>query len=49
MDDPLFVNTLKQRVVEVDYRAGDQLRADLWKEYKSHAEMLARLGMTKKK
>jgi tripartite-type tricarboxylate transporter receptor subunit TctC len=31
MEDPLFVNTLKQRVVDADYRAGDQLRADLWK------------------
>jgi mRNA interferase RelE/StbE len=31
------------------YRAGDQLRADLWKEYKYHTEILTRLGMIKKK
>ena len=49
MEDPQFVNTIKQRVIDVDYRAGDQLRADLWKEYKSHGEILARLGMIKKK
>lgn len=49
MDDPQFVNTIKQRVIDIDYRAGDQLRADLWKEYKAHTEMLTRLGMIKKK
>jgi tripartite-type tricarboxylate transporter receptor subunit TctC len=49
MDDPQFVNTIKQRVIDIDYRAGDQLRADLWKEYRSHAEVLTRLGMIKKK
>ena len=49
MDEPQFVNTIKQRVIDIDYRAGDQLRADLWKEYKSHTEVLTRLGMIKKK
>jgi tripartite-type tricarboxylate transporter receptor subunit TctC len=49
MDEPVFVNTIKQRVIDIDYRAGDQLRADLWKEYKYHTEVLARLGMIKKK
>jgi tripartite-type tricarboxylate transporter receptor subunit TctC len=49
MDDPVFVNTIKQRVIDIDYRAGDQLRADLWKEYKYHTEVLTRLGMIKKK
>ena len=49
MDDPQFVNTIKQRVIDIDYRAGDQLRADLWKEYRSHTEVLTRLGMIKKK
>jgi tripartite-type tricarboxylate transporter receptor subunit TctC len=49
MEDPQFVNTIKQRVIDIDYRAGDQLRADLWKEYRSHGEVLARLGMIKKK
>jgi len=49
MDDPLFINTIKQRVIDIDYRSGDQLRADLWKEYKYHTEVLTRLGMIKKK
>lgn len=49
MDDPQFVNTIKQRVIDIDYRAGDQLKADLWKEYKFHTDVLTRLGMIKKK
>jgi putative tricarboxylic transport membrane protein len=49
MEDPVFVNTIKQRVIDIDYRAGDQLRADLWKEHKYHTEILTRLGMIKKK
>jgi tripartite-type tricarboxylate transporter receptor subunit TctC len=49
MDEPVFINTIKQRVIDIDYRAGDQLRADLWKEYKYHTEVLTRLGMIKKK
>jgi tripartite-type tricarboxylate transporter receptor subunit TctC len=49
MDDPQFVNTIKQRVIDIDYRAGDQLRADLRKEQKFHTDVLTRLGMIKKK
>ncbi|MGH7354332.1 MAG: Bug family tripartite tricarboxylate transporter substrate binding protein [Candidatus Rokuibacteriota bacterium] len=49
MEEPQFVNTIKQRVIDIDYRAGDQIRADLWKEYKYHTEVLTRLGMLKKK
>jgi tripartite-type tricarboxylate transporter receptor subunit TctC len=49
MEDPQVVNTIKQRGIEIDYRAGDQLRADLWKEYKAHTDVLTRLGMIKKK
>ncbi len=49
MEEPQFVNTIKQRVIDIDYRAGDALRADLWKEYKSHTEILSALGMIKKK
>jgi tripartite-type tricarboxylate transporter receptor subunit TctC len=49
MEEPQFVNAIKQRVIEIDYRAGDALRADIWKEYKTHTELLARLGMIKKK
>jgi tripartite-type tricarboxylate transporter receptor subunit TctC len=49
MDDPQFVNTIKQRMIDIDYRAGDQLKADLWREQKFHTDVLARLGMIKKK
>jgi len=49
MDDPQFVNVIKQRAIDSDYRAGEQLKADLWKEYKFHTEILTRLGMIKKK
>jgi hypothetical protein len=49
MEEPLFINTIKQRVIDIDYRAGDQLRADLWREYKYHTEVLTRLEMIKKK
>jgi tripartite-type tricarboxylate transporter receptor subunit TctC len=49
MEEPVFVNTIKQRVIDIDYRGPDQIRADLWKEYKYHTEVLTRLGMIKKK
>jgi tripartite-type tricarboxylate transporter receptor subunit TctC len=49
MEEPQFVNTIKQRVIDIDYRAGDALRADLWKEYRSHTEILSQLGLIKKK
>jgi tripartite-type tricarboxylate transporter receptor subunit TctC len=49
MEEPQFVNTIKQRVIDIDYRAGDKLRADLWKEYKYHTDVLTRLGLIKKK
>jgi tripartite-type tricarboxylate transporter receptor subunit TctC len=49
MEEPQFINTIKQRAIDIDYRSGDQLKADLWKEYKFHTEMLTRLGMIKKK
>jgi tripartite-type tricarboxylate transporter receptor subunit TctC len=49
MEEPPFINTIKQRVIDIDYRAGDQLRADLWKEHKYHTEVLTRLGLIKKK
>jgi len=49
MEDPQFVNTIKQRVIDIDYRAGDSLKADLRKEFAFHTDVLARLGMIKKK
>ena len=49
MEEPQFIAMVKQRAIEIDYRAGDQLKADIWKEYKYHTEVLMRLGMLKKK
>lgn len=48
MDDAAFQNFVKARAIEAEYRAGDKLRADLWQEYRSHAELLKRIGMLKK-
>ena len=47
MDDPSFAKTMTARGVDVDYRPGDRLRADLWREYKLHTEILKRIGMIK--
>ena len=48
MDDPGFVSLIASRGVDVDYRTGDKLRQDLWREYKEHGEILKRLGLIKK-
>ena len=47
VDDPAFTKTMTARGVDVDYRAGDALRADLWKEYKLDTEILKRIGLIK--
>jgi tripartite-type tricarboxylate transporter receptor subunit TctC len=48
MQEPAFVNTMKARGIDVDYRPGEQLRAELWKEYKAHTDILRAIGMLKK-
>jgi len=48
VDDAAFVTFAKARVIDVDYRAGDTLRADLWQEFKAHTEILKRIGMLRK-
>jgi hypothetical protein len=48
MEDASFVTFAKTRVIDVDYRAGDRLRADLWQEYKAHTEILKRIGMLRR-
>jgi tripartite-type tricarboxylate transporter receptor subunit TctC len=48
MDDPGFVSMIAGRGVDIDYRTGDKVRQDLWREYKEHGEILKRLGMLKK-
>jgi len=48
VEEPRFAQTLGARGIDVDYRPGDVLRADLWREYKAHTEILRRIGMLKK-
>jgi tripartite-type tricarboxylate transporter receptor subunit TctC len=48
VQDPKFVETMGRNGVEADYRPGDVMRADLWREYKLHTEILTRIGMIKK-
>ena len=47
INDPLFVNAMATRGIDLDYRPGAQLHADLWKEYKSNGEILRRIGLVK--
>ena len=48
MDEPSFVNLMKTRAVDLDYKNGEKSRADLWDEYKKYGDILRRLGMIKK-
>jgi putative tricarboxylic transport membrane protein len=48
MEEPTFVNLMKTRAVELDYKNGEKARADLWHEYKAYSDILRRLGMIKK-
>ena len=47
MEEPAFRDAMASRGIEVDYRPGTRLRADLWQEYKLHTEILKRIGMIK--
>src|SRR5260221_8983027 len=40
IDDPKFAADMANRGIDVDYRPGSALRADLWREYKLHTEIL---------
>ncbi len=48
LEEPAFVNLMKSRAVDIDYKNGDKARADLWQEYKAYGTILTRLGMIKK-
>ena len=48
MEESTFVNLMKTRAVDIDYKNGDKARADLWDEYKKYGAILRRLGMIKK-
>jgi len=47
ISQPLFADAMATRGIDVDYRPGDQIRVDLWKEYKLNGEILRRIGMIK--
>jgi tripartite-type tricarboxylate transporter receptor subunit TctC len=47
IDDAKFAADMANRGIDVDYRPGKQLHADLWREYKLHTEILRRIGMLK--
>jgi tripartite-type tricarboxylate transporter receptor subunit TctC len=47
IEDRAFAGAMNQRGIDVDYRSGEQLRADLWREYKLHTDILRRIGMIK--
>ena len=48
VEDPKFARLMAERGVDVDYRPGGPLRAELWREFKLHTEILRRIGMVKK-
>ena len=48
IDDPKFAADMANRGIDVDYRPGAALHADLWREYKLHTELLRRVGLLKK-
>ena len=47
IEDPQFAGTMAARGIDVDYRPGEALRADLWREYRLHTDILRRIGMLK--
>src|SRR5689334_21217916 len=48
IEDPKCGDDMNNSGIDVDYRPGQALRADLWREYKLHTEILGRIGMLKK-
>lgn len=47
IEEPSFAARMAQRGIDVDYRPGDKLRADLWREYRAHSAILKRIGLIK--
>lgn len=48
MEEAAFVNLMKSRAVDIEYKNGDKARKDLWQEHKAYGDLLRRLGMLKK-
>jgi tripartite-type tricarboxylate transporter receptor subunit TctC len=47
IEEPSFKAAMDSRGIDVDYRPGETVRADLWREYKAHTAILKRIGMIK--
>ncbi|MGQ0656250.1 MAG: tripartite tricarboxylate transporter substrate binding protein [Betaproteobacteria bacterium] len=47
IEDRRFADNMAGRGVDVDYRPGEALRADLWREFKVHTELLRKTGLKK--
>ena len=45
IEDPKFVSAMADKGIDADYRPGNALRTDLWREYKVHTDILRRIGM----
>ena len=48
IEDPKFRESMNSRGIDVDYRQGEPLRADLWREYRLHTAILQRIGLLKR-
>ena len=48
IEDPKFKESMNSRGIDVDYRPGEPLRADLWREYRLHTAILQRIGLLKR-
>lgn len=48
IEDPKFKQSMNSRGIDVDYRPGEPLRADLWREYRLHTAILQRIGLLKR-
>jgi tripartite-type tricarboxylate transporter receptor subunit TctC len=47
MAAPAFVELMKQRAVDIDYRSGAEMKAILWDEYRNYTPILKRIGLLK--
>lgn len=47
MAAPAFVELMKQRAVDIDYRSGPEMKTILWDEYRNYTPILRRIGLLK--
>ncbi len=48
IEEPKFGADMANRGIDVDYRPGSALRADLWREHKAYGQLLRAVGLIKK-